>query len=65
MVTRRGHGALGALGQPGLAAAQRLSVPPGYPRGFAGPTALPLLPAGLKQHTGNRQVGAQKNPFLL
>lgn len=65
MVTRRGHGALGALGQPGLAAAQRLSVPPRYPRGFAGPTALPLLPAGLKQHTGNRQVGAQKKRFLL
>lgn len=50
------HGAVGAVGEPGLAAAQRLSVPSRHPRGFAGPAALPVLPCGPKQHTGNRQV---------
>lgn len=56
LVTWWHHGAFGVVGEPGLAAAQRLSVPSGDPRGFARPAALPVLPCGSKQHRGNRQV---------
>lgn len=44
------------MGEPGVAAAQRLSVATGDPRGSAGSAALPVLPCGPEQHTGNRQV---------
>lgn len=44
------------MGEPGLAAAQCLSVPSGDPRGFAGPAALPVLPRGPKQHTDHSKV---------
>lgn len=44
------------MGEPSLAAAQRLSVPTRDTRGSAGTAALPVLPCGPEQHTGNRQV---------
>ena len=62
----RRYGAVDAVGEPGLAAAQRLPVPPGDPRGPAGPPALPVLPRGPKQRAGRRQVGmwAPTNIFI-
>lgn len=59
VVTRWRCGAVSAVDESGVAAAQRLPVPSRNPRGFTGPAAFPVLPTAAGQHTDCGQVGHQ------